>query len=319
MTHEAAHEEHPPIPLSTLKGVGYALIAIVLWSGWVVVSRFGVTGGSLSAFDITAIRFSVAGLLLLPFWIPHCRRYPLKHHLRSIQLAFMMGAPYVAIVLSGIHYSSVAHAGIMQAASVISTYVFSYVLLNHKPKFIQVLGMMIAIGGILWILIQALEVDVSPASAWLGHILLVIGGTLWGLYITCVKAWRLPALQASTEVAVWSLFLYVPLYFLFSPTNLFAAPFSEIALQGIYQGVLASIVAMMCFNHAIHLLGPTKASAFIPLIPALSTLLAIPLLGEHPTLIEWTGIGMISFGILLSTGILSKTKLKHWVKHYLVK
>jgi drug/metabolite transporter (DMT)-like permease len=315
MTHNA-HEEQATTPLSTLKGVAYALLAIVLWSGWVVVSRFGVTS-SLSAFDITAIRFLVAGVLLLPFWIPHCRRYSLKHHLRSILLGFMMGAPYVAIVLSGIQHSSVAHAGIMQAASVISTYGFSYVLLNHKPKFIQVFGMMIAIGGILWILIEALEVDVNTTSTWLGHALLVIGGISWGLYITCVKAWRLPALQASTEVAVWSLFLYLPLYFLFSPTDLFAAPFSEVVLQGIYQGVLASIVGMMAFNHAIHLLGPTKASAFIPLIPALSTLLAIPLLSEHPTFIEWMGIGMISFGILLSTGILSKTKLKHWVKRHL--
>lgn len=296
----------------SLKGITYALIAVVIWSGWVVVSRFGVTG-TLSAFDITAIRFLVAGGILLPFWIPHCRRYGWRHHLRSIQMAGMMGAPYVAIVLHGIHYSSVAHASMMQAMSVISTYICSYFLLRQKPKFIQVIGVSISVGGICWILLEGLW-TVNIPDAWLGHLLLVAGGTLWGLYITCVKAWRLPALQAATEVAVWSLFLYVPLYFIFSPTTFLSAPLFDIGLQALYQGVFASIVALITFNKSIHLLGPTKASAFIPLIPALSTLLAIPLLGEHPSTMAWTGIAMISLGILLSTGLISKTKLKRWFK-----
>jgi drug/metabolite transporter (DMT)-like permease len=63
------------------------------------------------------------------------------------------------------------------------------------------------------------------------------------------------------------------------------------------------VFALLCYNRAVALLGATTSSAFLPLIPALATLAAMPLLHEYPTSIEWLGIALAGGGVLLSTGI----------------
>jgi drug/metabolite transporter (DMT)-like permease len=47
------------------RGAFYGLAAVCIWAGFIVVSRLGVRT-SLTPWDVAAIRFTVAGTLLLP-------------------------------------------------------------------------------------------------------------------------------------------------------------------------------------------------------------------------------------------------------------
>src|SRR3954463_13635840 len=49
-----------------LQGSLYGLAAVGIWSGWIVVARLGLRT-SLTPWDIAALRFGVAGLILLPY------------------------------------------------------------------------------------------------------------------------------------------------------------------------------------------------------------------------------------------------------------
>ena len=49
-----------------VRGALYGLAAVSIWSGWIVVARLGLKS-SLTPWDIAALRFGVAGLLLLPY------------------------------------------------------------------------------------------------------------------------------------------------------------------------------------------------------------------------------------------------------------
>ncbi len=57
-------ELHRVAPVS--RGALYGLAAVVIWAGFIVVSRLGVRT-SLTPWDVAAIRFTVAGLVLLPY------------------------------------------------------------------------------------------------------------------------------------------------------------------------------------------------------------------------------------------------------------
>src|SRR5579871_5111785 len=48
-----------------LSGAACGLAAVSIWSGWIVVARLGLRS-SLTPWDIAALRFAVAGLLMLP-------------------------------------------------------------------------------------------------------------------------------------------------------------------------------------------------------------------------------------------------------------
>ena len=50
---------------SYLKGVVFGLAAVSIWAGWSAMTRLAVTT-NLDAWDIPALRFGVAGLLLSP-------------------------------------------------------------------------------------------------------------------------------------------------------------------------------------------------------------------------------------------------------------
>jgi drug/metabolite transporter (DMT)-like permease len=69
-----------------------------------------------------------------------------------------------------------------------------------------------------------------------------------------------------------------------------------------FQGVLVTIVALVLYGRAVVALGASRGAAFGALVPALSALFAIPLLGEWPNKTDWTGIVLIAAGVYLASG-----------------
>ena len=70
----------------------------------------------------------------------------------------------------------------------------------------------------------------------------------------------------------------------------------------IFQGIVVTIISLVLFCRAVLILGASSGSAFGALVPALSALLAIPLLGERPIASGWMGIVLISAGVYLASG-----------------
>jgi drug/metabolite transporter (DMT)-like permease len=63
-----------------------------------------------------------------------------------------------------------------------------------------------------------------------------------------------------------------------------------------------TIVSLLLYGRAVAILGASGAAAFGALVPALSALLAIPLLDEWPNETDWVGIVLISAGVDLTSG-----------------
>jgi drug/metabolite transporter (DMT)-like permease len=55
-----------PTSSEYIRGSLYGLAAVSMWAGWVVAVRYGIRT-SLKPWDLTAFRFGVAGLILLPY------------------------------------------------------------------------------------------------------------------------------------------------------------------------------------------------------------------------------------------------------------
>ena len=92
-----------------IRGALYGLAAVTIWSGWIVVARLGLRT-SLTPWDIAALRFGVAGLLLLPYVM---RRGLALERLGWIGLAAIViggGAP-VLLANADLLFAPAAHAG----------------------------------------------------------------------------------------------------------------------------------------------------------------------------------------------------------------
>src|SRR4029079_12912984 len=92
-----------------LKGALYGLAAVSIWSGWIVVARLGLRT-SLTPWDIAALRFGVAGILLLPYVLFKGLALDRLGGLGLVAVVFGGAAP-VLLANSGLMFSSAAHAG----------------------------------------------------------------------------------------------------------------------------------------------------------------------------------------------------------------
>jgi drug/metabolite transporter (DMT)-like permease len=113
---------------------------------------------------------------------------------------------------------------------------------------------------------------------------------------------QLEPLHAAALVSTGSLVLYLPLYLALYGTRLMQLPLAEITVQASFQGVLVTIVSLLLYGRAVAILGAAGGAAFGALVPALSALFAIPLLGEWPNATDWVGIVLISAGVYLASG-----------------
>ena len=104
-------------------GIFWAVVAILIWSGSLVLLRLGVTTG-LTAYDLTALRFGVAGALLLPVLIRKGAGAERPGVISALLMITMFGAPYVLLLSLAVKTAPAAAAGalnpgVMAIASVI--------------------------------------------------------------------------------------------------------------------------------------------------------------------------------------------------------
>ena len=135
-----------------------------------------------------------------------------------------------------------------------------------------------------------------------GHLLFLAAGLVWACYTVAMRRARLDGLHAAAIAGVGSLVLYLPIYAAIAGDSLLNAPLFDIALQAIVQGLLTAIVALLLYGRMVSILGATGGAAFVALTPAMTALLAIPVLDEWPSPIDWVAIALISMGVYVVSG-----------------
>src|SRR5690348_14927408 len=96
--------------LTDARGALCGVAAVSIWAGWMAVTRIGVTT-TLNAWDIAALRFGLAGLVLLPVRWRRGLAFKTLGWLRLVLLVSGAGAPYALVAAQGLRFTSAADAG----------------------------------------------------------------------------------------------------------------------------------------------------------------------------------------------------------------
>jgi drug/metabolite transporter (DMT)-like permease len=286
--------------LEYARGALYGLAAVGIWAGFIVVSRLGVTT-SLAPWDVAAIRFSVAGSLLLPYLLRHGLAFDRLGWTGVAAIIMGCGAPMVLLVNGGLLFAPAAQGGAL-FPGVMPLMVAILAAATLKETFTpqKTVGLALIVTGailIVWIAGGALGTRQN-----IGHALFLAAGLVWACYTVAMRHARLDGLHAAAIAAVGSVVLYLPGYALIAGTGVLNAPPFDIAIQAIVQGVLTAVVALLLYGRMVRLLGATAGAAFVALTPAVTAVIGIPILGEWPSAIDWVAIGMISIGVYAVSG-----------------
>ena len=280
----------PNLPL----GIVSAIIIIFIWSGFLVFSRSGVNT-NLTAYDIAALRFMVAGAMVLPFckaWWPG--HLPLKA--KVLMSLCGPGAVYSMIMYRGLSEASAAYGGVFSNGSMpIFTLLLVYLIAGEKPHRNQLLGIvMIVCGGLL---LGVRGMMAGGDNVVMGILMFLTASAVLSIYVFGVKRWGVTPRQALALVTLPSALLYLPVWYFLLPSGLAETETSTAVFQALFQGLGPGFLAVIFFAIAAVNLGPTITAGFSAVIPATAALLAIPVLGEIPTLTEWIGIVIVSLGL----------------------
>jgi drug/metabolite transporter (DMT)-like permease len=273
-------------------GVAAILWVVVSWSGWIIVSSWGVHQ-NLTSWDITFLRFCMAALVTSPLLYRKRKQLSEIFNFKVAFCALGCGFPYTMASFLGLQSSPASNAGvIVNGLLPVLVTAISFLWVKQHLSQQKLLGiLLIAIANAL-ILIEGGGANLQ------GAFLLFCAALFLGSYSVAMRVWNV-SVETMIIAGPWiNAILFVPIW-LFAPTGLHAAPPGEIVLQVLYQGVMVSVVGLFLMTYAIHVLGSVTASTFMGLVPVITAFFAFLILHEPISALTWIGVATCSAGIVI--------------------
>ena len=263
----------------TARTQGYLFVCITMciWGGFTILSRLNLHW-HVSAWDLVAMRFAIAFIILMPVLL-YKKDLAFLWHPRPVILALTGGLAYCLTVYTAFLHAPAAHAAIFLNGCIpLCTAVAAYLLFKQpfdKHTWLSLIVMLSALALMSYLMLH------EQASAFgLGDILFFLSAVWWGIFTVLLKQWKLSAWHSMASVAIWSALIYLPIYILFIPKHFQEAEPVHLLVQGVFHGVLVVIIATLTYVAAIERLGAFKTGSIVTLAPFIAAIIAVPLLNE---------------------------------------
>ncbi|RYE34974.1 MAG: DMT family transporter [Hyphomicrobiales bacterium] len=282
-------------------GILCGLVTAIIWGVQSVVSRHAMLI-DLTPADVTILRFVSAGAVLLPWALRNMRPFPVGSlgWRRAWVMALLIGPLYSLILVAGASFAPALHSSIISPGLIpVFTALLIFLVTGERAGRMRLAGLGIIVLGIGIFSRDALALAPSRPDAWIGDLLFVLIAFLWAIFGLLARRWGV----SSLEVTAASCLLSVPLLVIVAlvlPIHMARAPFAELLLQALYQGVLVGVVALYLYARSVATLGAARATLFLPLVPIATAAASALLLSETPSPTELVGMAIVVTGMLVA-------------------
>lgn len=280
-----------------LAGTASALIG----GGWQVVTRHSTTAAEVAPGELAALRYLLPAIVLAPLLRGLLR--PGRPWAAMALMAAGGGLPFGLLAISGTAFAPAAHMGVLVAgASPLLAAALAALLWGERVGGIRLAGL-----GLMACGVASLSVALPGATglAWLGDLLFLLAALAWAVFTLAYRRSGLGPWQAAAVVNCASAAMILPWVLLHGLPTLQALPWPALALQALWQGVLAGLLAFALFAFAIDRLGASAAS-FGALVPVAATVGGWVWLGDPLGRAEAFAVAATSCGVLLASGFFSR-------------
>lgn len=289
--------------LATNPHVAMLLAAFIFGANY-VIGRAVV--GDVPPYMMGFVRWTAATLILLPFVWRKLRAdmHYVRAHWKPLAFAgclmpFMgAGLTYVALT------KTVAlNGGIVQTSLPIFIVLLSWIFLGDRFGRIQALGAVVAIVGVFSIVLRGDPSVLLDLRFNTGDLILVFCNLSLAGYSIVVK--RLPGglhpMSLLTVICAFGAVYHVPFMIAELADGEFVRATLVSAMGLLFVAIFPSVVAIMCWHHAIAMLGTNASGFYMYLVPVFSAVLAYAFLGETIETYHLLGGALIVVGVTLST------------------
>lgn len=292
--------------MSRAHAIAYLLLSVsaLAWAGNFVVGRY--IHDQVTPITLSYGRWALALLILLPFTLRKVLRQ-LALIRGNLGLFALLGLSGMALFHSFV-YAALESTGAINAALILSLtpviiVLLSWVLDREPITLAQFAGIALSVVGAAALITRG---DLSVIRALdfnRGDLWMLVAVPNWALYSVLLRrrpAAVEPMVLLTVTIAAGLALLTPALIFELARGPDFQLNEKTMASM-VYVALFASVIAYICWNRGVAVVGANRAGPFMHLVPVFSALLAIAVLGESLLVHHGLGIGLIIAGIYLTT------------------
>jgi len=271
----------------------------LFWAGNSIVAR-----GARELVPPVALsfwRWSGALLILLPLAWPHLRRdaATLRSSWRTLVLLGALGiGAFNTLLYTGLQTTSAVNGLLLQSLQPGLILLFGAVLFAERTRMLQILGLMLSIAGALTILSRG-DHSAFVALSFNGGDLVIAGAVIvWSLYSVLLR--KRPQVHPLSFVAATfavGVVVLLPFYLAEILSGRLIESRTESWLAIGYVCVFPSLIAYLCYNRGVELVGSAAAGLYLNIMPIMGALLAAIFLGETIRPFHLAGVALVAAGI----------------------
>lgn len=285
---------------SKVKGHGFAMLTILIWGTTFISTKILLR--DFNPIEILVYRFAI-GYLVLTLAFPHRLKLAERKQEWLFAGAGLCGVTlYFLLENIALIYSLASNVGIIISVAPFITAILAHRFLEgEKLKVNFFVGFVAAITGIILISFNgSVILKLNPV----GDILAVLAAVVWAVYSILtrkISAYGYNTIQTTRRIFLYGIAFIIPTLFFFDfklgverllkPVNLFNL---------LFLGIAASALGFVLWNVALKLLGAVKTSLYIYLVPVITVITSIIVLGEQITYISMFGMVLTLVGLFVS-------------------
>lgn len=291
----------PPSRTAARQAYGLLLLPPLFWAGNVVLAR-GITG-QIPPVALAFFRWTLATLVIWPFawrrvradWPTLRRRWPIL-----LLLGVLGISSFNTLLYIGVQTTTAINGALMQTAMPAIIVLVSLLLFRERITPLQTVAVLISVSGALLVVSRGQLSALLGLELVIGDVQIFIAVILYALYSALLR--KRPLLHPLSFIAATFTLGTVGLLPFYLWERQTAAAFTltpNLILSILYVAIFPSILAYLCWNRGIELIGANRGGLFINLTPLFASFLSVLFLGEAVQLYHFLGLLLIFSGMLL--------------------
>ncbi len=243
---------------------------------------------------------ALAFLLPLGWQTLHKQRKLIFEHLRLIVLLGIFGITlFQTLMYEALQTTTAVNAVLLLSTCPVFIVIGNTLYYREALGLLTVCGVCLSLCGAIVLISHGDIATLLQLNFYTGDLLMLIACLTWAIYSIALNKKpaglsQLSLLLSTTIVGVivliiWSLFSDRQHPISSWSTDVFGAL--------VFLGVFSSVVAFLCWNRGVELIGSNNAGVFLHLIPLFTALLSYALLGEGLSVYHLVGAVLIFSGI----------------------
>lgn len=205
----------------------------------------------------------------------------------------------------GMKYTEAMNGALIMSTNPLVTTLLASVILREKIVKSQVIGMLLALLGVVFVLTQGSFTALQHLSFSKGDFYIILGNICWALY--GVLGRRFIKAGSPIQTTTYTMTIGALAFIMISSTQKSIVPVSEVPLLAwgaiLFMAMGMSVLGYLWWNNGIAQIGAARTSLFFNLVPVVTMLISF-IEGVNITPAQCIGMILVVTGVLYSSGFI---------------